>query len=53
MKYLENETKVIKNKIYFIHMNHTNPLLDPNSDYTKWVIKQGFNIARIGQQFEL
>ena len=53
MKYLENETKVIKNKIYFIHMNHTNPLLDPNSDSTKWVIKQGFNIARIGQQFEL
>ena len=53
MKYLENESKVIKNKIYFIHMNHTNPLLDPNSDSTKWVIKQGFNIARIGQQFEL
>ena len=53
MKYLENETKVIKNKIYFIHMNHTNPLLDPNSDSTKWVIKHGFNIARIGQQFEL
>ena len=53
MKYLENETKVIKNKIYFIHMNHTNPLLDPDSDSAKWVIKQGFNIARIGQQFEL
>ena len=53
MKYLENESKVIKNKIYFIHMNHTNPLLDPNSDSTKWVIKQGFNIARIGQQFKL
>ncbi len=53
IKYLENETKEIKNKVYFIHMNHTNPLLDPNSDSTKWVVKQGFNIARIGQEFEL
>ena len=50
---LENETKEIKNKVYFIHMNHTNPLLDPNSDSTKWVVKQGFNVARVGQEFEL
>ena len=53
IKYLENETTEIKNKVYFIHMNHTNPLLDPNSDSTKWVVKQGFNVARIGQEFEL
>ena len=53
IKYLENETTAIKNKIYFIHMNHTNPLLDPNSDSTKWVVKQGFNVARVGQEFEL
>ena len=53
VKLLENETMEIKNKVFFIHMNHTNPLLDPNSNSTKWVIKQGFNVARIGQEFEL
>ena len=43
----------LKNKIYFIHMNHTNPMLDETSDATKWVLKQGFHIAREGQTFEL
>ena len=34
-----------KNKIYFIHMNHTNPLLIENSKEKNKVIKNGFNIA--------
>ena len=34
-----------KNKIYFIHMNHTNPLLVENSKEKNKVIKNGFNIA--------
>ena len=53
IKFLSDQKESVKNKVYFIHMNHTNPLLDPNSDSTKWVVKQGFNIARIGQEFEL
>ena len=36
-----------KNKIHFIHFNHTNPLLDPESEAYKAVIEEGFNIARI------
>ena len=42
-----------KSKVYFIHMNHTNPMLDPNSDLSKSVIDKGFNIARLGQKLYL
>lgn len=38
-----------KSKIYFIHFNHTNPLLNPKSKQSKLVIKQGFKIARFGE----
>ncbi len=51
--YLKNEGADIKNKIYFIHMNHTNPLLNRNSKAFKFVLGKGFNVARLGQQFEL
>ncbi len=40
---------VNKNKIYFIHLNHTNPVLQKNSLETKTVEKKGFNIARQGE----
>ena len=53
IKYLENETKEIKNKVYFIHMNHTNMMLDPKSDLTDYVKGKGFNIARLGIKLEL
>jgi len=42
-----------KDKVYFIHMNHTNQMLDANSDTTKNVLEKGFNIARLGQKFHL
>ncbi|MFQ3340384.1 MAG: pyrroloquinoline quinone biosynthesis protein B [Flavobacteriaceae bacterium] len=51
--YLKPASRQLKSKIYFIHMNHTNPLLDFQSKATKWVIDQGFHIARKGQQFQL
>lgn len=34
-----------RNKVWFIHMNHTNPLLDPQSEETKSVQSRGFNVA--------
>ena len=34
-----------KNKIFFIHLNHTNPLLYDNSNEQKEVKERGFNIA--------
>ena len=42
-----------KNKVYFIHMNHTNLMLDPSSELTKLVINKGFNITRLGLKLYL
>lgn len=50
---LKTYSKKLKDKVYFIHMNHTNPMLDPKSKASKWVLEQGFNIAREGQTFRL
>ena len=42
-----------KGKIYFTHLNHTNPLLIENSFEQKKVRKNGFNIAKEGLILEL
>ena len=42
-----------KKKIYFIHFNHTNPLLNLKSEASKIVLGAGFNIARQGDVFKL
>ena len=42
-----------KNKVYFIHMNHTNLMLDPSSELTKLVVNKGFNITRVGLKLSL
>ncbi|NOX95926.1 MAG: pyrroloquinoline quinone biosynthesis protein PqqB [Alphaproteobacteria bacterium] len=39
-----------KSKIRFIHMNHTNPLHDPNAGERKTVKNAGFNIADEGEE---
>jgi pyrroloquinoline quinone biosynthesis protein B len=36
-----------KQKIHFIHFNHTNPVLNSESEAYKTVINNGFNIAQI------
>ncbi len=40
-------------KIHFIHLNHTNPLLDPQSDQSRLVREKGYAIARFGDRFKL
>ena len=42
-----------KNKIYFIHLNHTNPLLDKDSDQYKYVTAKGYNVAEEGMNLRL
>lgn len=42
-----------KQKIHFIHFNHTNPLLNSESDAFKMVLQNGFNIARINMILSL
>ena len=50
---LKNLSVKDKNKVYFIHMNHTNMMLDPKSDLSEYVTSKGFNIARLGLKLEL
>ena len=45
---LDDLSREQKDKIYFIHMNHTNLMLDPSSELTKIVTDKGFNITRLG-----
>jgi pyrroloquinoline quinone biosynthesis protein B len=42
-----------KNKVHFIHFNHTNPLLNPKSFEYKEVIRKGFHVAKFGEVIEL
>jgi len=42
-----------RNKVWFIHMNHTNPLLNSNSEETNHVKSKGFNIAVEGVRLPL
>lgn len=42
-----------KNKIHFIHFNHTNPLLQKNSTQYLSVEKNGFHVAGFLQQIKL
>lgn len=46
-------SKADKSKIYFIHMNHTNPMLDVGSSTYDYVYKKGFNIATLNQKLDL
>ena len=42
-----------RNKVWFIHMNHTNPLLNPNSKESLFVEQKGYHIARVGDIIRL
>ena len=46
-------SKENRNKVYFIHMNHTNMMLNPDSELSRLVLSKGFNIARLGQKLYL
>ena len=53
MEKFNNLEKEEKEKIYFIHLNHTNPLLRENSAASRTVKQEGFNVARFGDNFIL
>jgi pyrroloquinoline quinone biosynthesis protein B len=42
-----------RNKVWFIHFNHTNPLLIEGSDAVKQVEAAGFNVAKEGVELPL
>ena len=53
VKYFAVLSPAEKKKIYFIHMNHTNPLLNPGSSEYQKLIDEGFLIAERGMEFSL
>lgn len=53
MQLFNNLSPEYKKRVYFIHFNHTNRLLNPDSKESKTVIKNGYNIARMGDIVEL
>jgi len=53
MEAFKNLNKQEKNKVVFIHFNHTNPVINYNSPEAKQVRAAGFRIAQIHDVFEL
>ena len=53
MSLLKNLSAKEKNKVYFIHLNHTNPALNENSNAFKQILINGFHVARINEVFPL
>ena len=49
----ENEATETKNKVIFIHFNHTNPAIESNSEARKKIEKLGFRFASEGDHYEL
>jgi pyrroloquinoline quinone biosynthesis protein B len=47
MQLFQNLNAKEKSKVHFIHLNHTNPALDANSEAYKEIIKKGFHVAKI------
>lgn len=50
---LSDLPKSEKNKVKFIHLNHTNPILQPNSKERKVLRMKGFAWVETGQKIEL
>lgn len=53
MEILAGLAPVHRQKVHFIHFNHTNPLLDSNAAQSQQVIGSGFGIAREADVFPL
>ena len=53
MAVLKDLTREQRSKVWFIHMNHTNPLLKSDSIESQQVESEGFNIARQGNKLDL
>ena len=51
MNYFSRLLKRDQRKIFFIHLNHTNPALSENSAASRSIIKNGHNTARLGMKF--
>ena len=53
MELFEKMPAAEKQKVWFIHLNHSNPALKPGSPESQEIQSKGFNVARFGDIFEL
>ena len=53
MKVFADFSREDRSKVWFIHMNHTNPLLNADIEQSLFVKSQGFNIAVEGTKLPL
>lgn len=53
MDLFKDLSKTEKSKIVFIHLNHTNPLLNPSSKEYQKVVQAGFSVGQLGEVFVL
>ena len=53
LQLFSNQPVAERNKIYFIHINHTNPILTNKNGFRDLVEGLGFNIAQRGLKFKL
>jgi len=53
MKLLANLSVREKGKVYFIHFNHTNPVINPKSPQAATVLLNGFHLAKFGQRISI
>ena len=53
MQILNSSGKQEKNKVFFTHLNHSNPALDPDGQAHLAIQDQGFHLAEDGAEFSL
>ncbi len=53
MKLFKDLSPTEKKKIYFIHFNHTNPVINKKSKQYRQVVQNGFNIAVLNEVIKL
>ena len=53
LELFSNQPLAEKNKIYFIHINHTNPILTNKNGVRDLILNAGFNIAEKGLKLSL
>ena len=53
MQLFENESKELKNRVIFVHFNHTNPVLQPDSKERAFIEEKGFRAASEGDIYDM
>ncbi|MEO1998984.1 MAG: MBL fold metallo-hydrolase [Planctomycetaceae bacterium] len=47
---LSDQAPTLKNRVHFVHLNHSNPVLRPGSQQAQWLADSGCQLAEEGQR---